>query len=160
LFFLQSGQERDKLKHLFLLRLNPVLAEHLPDSMPYNPENLQLLLQKYKCVVIKPIAGSLGRKVTLIEKRSDSYLVKSKDYFSTGSQMFSLEELLHFFEKIYQHPQKYLLQEKVISDTYLDRVYECRVSVQKNEAGRWEVTGKAIRLAQPGVITYIEGRSK
>ena len=147
---LQSGQERNKLKHLFLLRLNPVLAEHLPDSMPFNPENLLLLLQKYEQIVIKPIAGSLGRKIALIEKRSDFYLVKSKDFFSTGSQIFTLEEMLHFFEIIYQHPQKYMLQEKVRSDTYLDRVYECRVSVQKNETGQWEVTGKAIRLAQPG----------
>jgi hypothetical protein len=149
-FQLQSGEERNKWKHITLLRQNPALAKHLPDTVLLNGKNLSLMLQKHGEVVVKPVAGTNGKRITLIKKDGESYRVKSKELILMGVKDFSFDELVKFIERRYHRPHLFLVQERVRSDTFQDRIYDCRISVQKVETEEWKVTGKVIRLAQPG----------
>ncbi|MEW5783486.1 MAG: YheC/YheD family protein [Bacillota bacterium] len=146
---LQSQEERNKETHIQFLRSNRKLTGHIPDTMPLNKHSLQEMLRKHEQILLKPVTGSLGKKIVLVEKKCNHYLLYSKNGLLANPKIFSLGELIEYISKRYLQQSKYLVQERVKVDTFKNRIYECRTSVQLNETGEWEVTGKVIRLAQP-----------
>lgn len=147
---LQSTEERNKLKHLDYLRQNHDLRGHLPDTAPLTESSLMNMLKKHGKVIIKPVKGWLGKNIVLIEQEGEAFFVNSIELSMGGGSAISSGELIRFFYRRYRRPRGYMVQQKIDAHTFDGRVSECRVSVQKREGEYWDVTGIAVRLAQPG----------
>lgn len=147
---LQSKKERNKWTNYELLHTSPEIRPHLPETYPLTWCNLESMLEKYKQVIVKPIYGSLGKKVVLIEKRGQMYTIVEKNRGRLVCSEVALEHLKMYYLSKFKRPKRFIVQHKVDADMFRRRIYDCRVSVQKTSASEWEVTGWAVRLAQMG----------
>ncbi|MFD1397032.1 YheC/YheD family protein [Kroppenstedtia eburnea] len=146
----QSKKERNKWTNYELLNNVPEIKSHLPETYPLTWDNVIKILERYKQAIVKPIYGSLGKKVVLIEKRGQIYTIKEKNEFRLVHSEVALEHLEMYYLSKFKRPKRFIVQQKVNTDRFRHRIYECRVSVQKTSSGEWEVTGWAVRLAQKG----------
>lgn len=150
MYQLQTKNKRNKWNHYQLLSHFPEIRPHLPETRPLTWKNLTAMLVEHQQVVVKPVYGSLGKNVVLIEKNGPSYAIKEKNQKKLVQNEGKRADLKRYCLKKFSHPRRFIVQRRVDADTFQHRIYDCRVSVQKTPSHTWEVTGRAVRLAQRG----------
>lgn len=138
------------------LRKNPELVKYLPDTRPINDFNdLKEMLQKYRCVYMKPITGSQGKNIIRVNQNIRSkmyeYQYRIQQHQVNGSAA-SLQELEHKLRFVLNH-KHYLVQQQIDLLRQDGCIMDLRVMAQKNRAGNWLVTGKVFRIGKPNSIT-------
>lgn len=139
-----------------LLRQHPLLKLHLPETERIQkPEQVISKLKKHREVFLKPNGGMQGKGTLHILQVSDSeYIAAGR---TSSNQLFhnKFDSSEHLNEWLYHFigKKQYLLQ------PYLDfrlpdgSVFDIRVLLQRNEKGRWMVTGEAMRVGAAGSHT-------
>lgn len=129
------------------------LRPYLPQQELYStPERFKTFIQKYKRIIIKPIAGGFGRGVlrltlsnpVVIEGRNFNNEFIRKTYPSLEAVCLQLAQRLN---------RKYLLQRYLDLTTSDGNPFDVRLFVQKNTHGIWEVLGKGIRIGPKHQLT-------
>ncbi|MBP1966610.1 YheC/YheD family protein [Paenibacillus aceris] len=137
----------DKYRIYKLIYQNANLRQYLPISMKYSKEQLLLAMNKYSSLFIKPTNNSVGNGILKLSKHESGkwllYWKKGNPKLLTGNKAVII---------IARHvgTQTYMIQEAIPLATYNGRPYDLRVSVQRGETGRWQVTGMIGKVAASG----------
>lgn len=114
------------------------------------------MLQKHLYLYLKPESGKAGKGIMTIMFQPDKplpYLLKiQEDKKSSTYTCASLGKLwAHIQKQCGEEP--YIAQQGIQLASYNDRRFDLRALVQKNERGKWELTGIGARLAGSSSIT-------
>ncbi|WP_336787798.1 YheC/YheD family protein [Paenibacillus sp. MMO-177] len=127
---------------------SPALREYIPLTKLFNKENLQLMLDEYGMVYVKPVNGTFGKGVMRVEQLKPA----SKGYkyqLNTTIRTFPTFDLLHQSLLRRIKTRRYLVQQGIDLLRHKNRRFDIRVMVQRNENNHWEATGIIGRLAHP-----------
>lgn len=103
--------------------------------------DLKKFLDKYSTIVMKPIRGERGKGIYILSHHGENYLVGHNKEEMTLSH----DELEHFFSETIKN-NNYIAQKYIQSRTLQGDPFDCRVHVEKNGAGKWEIAKKYIRI--------------
>lgn len=134
---------KDKLKfHRFLennhiptlsgIRLSEMDKEHLFSLFEYNDT-----------IYIKPVRGSGGQGISILELIENKFLLKS----SNESIEFPASEILSKLKSIFP-PDLFFIQSKAHTIDYNNSPYDIRVLIQNDGKKNYHVNGMAVRLGQ------------
>lgn len=138
---------RSKLWMDHLLRKNAKLRPHLPVSRRLRRRNFKLV-KRYPHVFIKPVVGSLGRKIIRVQS-----VGKKRFIFQPArgkKQVISRARLKKKFKKRHLFNGDFFVQQGITLARYHRRPYDLRVSVQKGGKGRWRISGITAKVAGKG----------
>jgi glutathione synthase/RimK-type ligase-like ATP-grasp enzyme len=137
------------------LRINEILAEnhcirpHIPQTLKSNEDNVKMMMERHNGLILKPNSGSLGIGIVKLTKEGDrQWLITYREKKALIKETFSTEwpPLL----KQLASRNHVIIQEMIPLAKSKGRVFDCRVSVQKNEKGEWQVTGIVGKVAKKG----------
>ncbi len=139
------------------LKKHPEAKNMIPDSEIYNRHNLELMLQRYPALFIKPNDGSIGRGIfKIICKPPGRYC------FAGASSTAPVWKGPYTFNLLYRQlssevlRRNYLIQQAVDLARYNSRLFDVRSQMQKNLHGEWILTGAAVRVAgKDRFVTHI-----
>ncbi len=145
-----------KLSVFHALRNEPELAELLPRSMPYRGSGqlLRWLEREPHGVVLKPDSGMQGRGIIRLWREPDGLRIQGR---SATNEPYNCtlqrpERRLPSFQR-FLAGRSYLIQPYLRLSDKEQRPFDIRVLVQKDQTGRWRVTGSAVRLGKAGTLT-------
>jgi glutathione synthase/RimK-type ligase-like ATP-grasp enzyme len=126
----------NKMKVYKKVKKAKVFASYLiPSTTLLMSEEIISFLENQRRAVIKPLSGNHGKKVFFIEKTEEQY--KVTEGFNT--MYMNEKELNRYFQPILT-AQRFLLQPFIECKTKNGLTYDFRLHVQKNGAGKWEIT--------------------
>ncbi|WP_048600621.1 YheC/YheD family endospore coat-associated protein [Rubeoparvulum massiliense] len=144
-----------KLQIVQLLSKHEQLAHFLPPTEAFTSTALlRKWLDRFQTIILKPTGGSLGKRILRIQQLKKQYFVagrnRSNQYFQ---QRFQQESSLLAWLKQFMGGSSYVIQPYLSLQTKDEIPFDCRLLVQKNGHGKWQLTGQAIRLGKQGQIT-------
>ncbi len=155
----------NKMQNHEYLKSHKILRDHLPPTKILSFEHLDSFTRLYGKVIIKPIYGSKGRRITIIEKNQANYLVcqtPSKKYDYTNSGLTKKEtfvphsQIKQFYNETFRNPKSFLVQQWIEFRELNGRPYDIRAVVQKNGKNKWQLTSRVARVAnKKGQITNL-----
>lgn len=137
-----------KLKIYKLLKKNPELRPHLPETALATPKNIARFMAKYRSIIIKPNNSSIGIGIMKLEKTGRSWTLhypKKRLGSHWGKIRFTRQLPALLLKKI--KSKRYLVQRTIPLATVAGRPFDLRVSVQRDGSGEWQITGIAGKLA-------------
>lgn len=143
---------QSKWRKTSVLVKNAQLRTFIPKTSKMTKTRLLSMLKQYRMVYIKPDKGSLGVGVMRLDKARDSGRGAYRWRYGTTTRMFSSYDALYRAVKNRTGSKNYLVQKGIHMLRHRGRPFDIRVMVQRNPTGRWEVTGKVGRVAQPGKV--------
>lgn len=141
----------DKWSAHRLLYTSPQVSKALPASLLLeNRDQLQRYLRHYSRVYLKPISGSQGRGIVMLQLSSPGVTMR---YSSTGltKRLSGLDKVpKQFFDGTY------LLQQGLYLMSRMNEPIDLRLLMQKNEVGRWKRTKSFARVgSKRGIVSNI-----
>lgn len=131
---------------------------HIPMTRRLTKQlKLKGLLQRYNLLYLKPESGKAGKGIMRIRrqagKTSHSYFLSVQE--QRKSQTYRYNKLSDMRKHIYQLVDKedYIIQQGITLSRFQQRPFDLRVLVQKNNTGRWSVSGIGARIAGSSSIT-------
>jgi glutathione synthase/RimK-type ligase-like ATP-grasp enzyme len=150
----QNG--KDKINRLLEKELD--LIDYLPKTLTGTIQNLEMMMDHYDSLFIKPVFSSLGKGIMYLEKQAEGSWIlyerkKAKQKWKETHFTNKLpKKLKDSFRK-----RSFIIQEKIPLATYKKRPFDLRVIVQKNSNGDWDITGIIGKLApQDEFITNVD----
>lgn len=153
-----SRNIRGKLLVCKYLSANRDLLPYVPKTVRYSRNNLQMMLERFDMVYVKPDVGSLGIgifKLKRVESGFELYeLIRKKQVRRTYESIDGLHKRL-----LREGGRKLIIQKGV----YLDQVNECpydiRAMVQRKPGGYWVCTGFMVKVGGRSkiVTNYYQG---
>lgn len=138
-----------------LLRHGP-LREHLPETFPLTSASTALaMLDRYPVVFFKPAVGSVGRGIVRVTRgecgqfRLQYVSTQSGSVRETEATARQVDRWLSEEDRA----ERYIVQQGLDLNVFHGRPADVRVLVQKNQKGRWRVTGMGARVAAHGRFT-------
>ncbi|MEX2416292.1 MAG: YheC/YheD family protein [Paenibacillaceae bacterium] len=129
-----------------LLQRDPWLRQHLPPSQAYSRQSLRRMMEIYDTIYIKPQRGSVGRGIMRIRRvKGGLWSIRTL----RGSKILNKKAI---YRKVQQNvgDQLYMIQKGIDLATYQGRPYDIRVSVQRGQRGKWQITGMVGKVARRG----------
>lgn len=148
--FLNLPWEMNKATISKVLAANPRLQPYLPWTQPLTLTNLQTGLNQYGQILVKPIFGSKGSGIRLIEQRGQGVWqadhMRSKGRIAPTLRWSIIGELTDWISSI-GRPERFLIQQFLPLTRYAGSPLDLRISVQKGREETWAITGKVLRVA-------------
>lgn len=123
-----------------ILRTKDDLAYFLPPTVIFeNFEDALEFIEYYKKVVLRPIYGSAGGGVCIVERCEENYKItdcRRKRHISL--KLHSVDELKSFFKNTFDSIDKYMLQKLIKSVKIEQSVFDFRVVMKKSSRGSWK----------------------
>ena len=148
----------------YLNSLDP-LKRHVPTTKPLSLEQLNSLIRQYGKVIIKPIYGSKGRGITIIEKDPVGYQVSqtssgryADSHRGSNQKRLSIPytQMNMFYNDTFHRPASFLVQQWLPFKELNGLPFDIRAVVQKNGKNRWQLTSRVARVANgKGQITNL-----
>lgn len=114
-------------------------------------QDLEAMLQQYSCVYLKPVLGKAGKGIMKIDfegfKSSLPYLLYIQNKKKSNLTRYGRMHVLWSKLKQQIGDEDYIIQQGITSASYKQRPFDLRVLVQKNNKGRWSLTGIGARVA-------------
>ena len=115
------------------------------------------MLQRYKAVYLKPTDNRLGSGIIRIRK-SQAKKAFLMHYYADDKQLkkYHTSDIYQLWKKIRKQmcQSPYIIQQAIPLATVFTCPFDCRVLVQKNHKGKWQISGIGIRVAEhPQSIT-------
>ncbi|NMO95509.1 YheC/YheD family protein [Paenibacillus lemnae] len=137
------------------LQRNPSLLPHLPHTLTYTgTASLRKALQCFRGeLFMKPSSGSHGSHTLYVNTTGEKPWVQGR---KRDNSMFRL--ILHD-KDLFPWIQRFTGQRTFLIQPFLQLTckdgspFDIRVLVQKNETGRWNITGSALRKGSPDGLT-------
>lgn len=163
--------QANKLQNYEHLTSHDQFKNHVPPTKRLSFEHLDVFIREHGKVIIKPIFGSKGRGITVIENDRVQYQVcqtPSGDNVYTHSRLnsqkkFSIphSELKRFYNKNFGNPSSFLVQQWISFNEYNGSPFDIRAVVQKNGKNKWQLTSCVARVAnEHGEITNLNQGGK
>jgi len=137
-----------------LLSRDSELAQYLPDTRVYSKaEDVLEMLKRYRMVYLKPRDTFAGRGIMRAEYKGGRYILSHKVgsvYRHDGNADFASLAQNFAAKRI---PGVYLVQQGLRLAKYKGAIFDARIIAQKDERGRWGLTGVGVRVAARGGIT-------
>ncbi|MBM7661367.1 glutathione synthase/RimK-type ligase-like ATP-grasp enzyme [Bacillus mesophilus] len=137
----------NKWKKYITLRKNKRVVPHLPKTIRFSSkQKLWNFVKEHQTVIIKPRAGSRGRKIYKITSReSDNVEIH---YLSRKNHFTDMDSAHAHLKEEIKKTSSYIVQEYIPLATVQGRPFDIRVIVQKQKhTNKWIVTGKVAKLA-------------
>lgn len=140
------------------LSLSPKMKKYIPDTTRLlSKADLINMLKRYEAVYLKPADNRLGIGIMRIRK-SQSQKSYTMHYYEYGKELkkYKAYGINQLWEKIQEQAisSAYIIQQAIPLAVVSACPFDCRVLVQKNHQGRWQISGLGIRIsAQPQSIT-------
>ncbi len=157
--------QANKLQNYEYLSSFDQLKKHVPATKTLSLEQLNSFIRQYGKVIIKPVYGSKGRGITIIEQGPVEYQVyqtftKRNAYSHSASSQKRLSvpysQLKKFYNDTFQRPASFLVQEWIPFKEFNGLPFDIRAVVQKNGKNKWQLTSRVARVAkEKGQITNL-----
>lgn len=138
-----------------LLSIDRSVAVFLPETRYYTgPGDIEALLNTYGMVYLKPVAGSLGRRIVRLEKLSPGrilYKYRTIDKESREGMVPTCEVLEKILRPV-MGKREYIVQQGLHLAEYEGCPFDIRILMQKDYKGNWRRTKIYVRVAAPGNI--------
>ncbi|BBI30608.1 hypothetical protein KCTCHS21_00070 [Cohnella abietis] len=123
----------------------------MPTTRSFQRSSVELMLEQYGMIYVKPINGTFGNGVIRIEKNNGAHPLFT---FQIGESKYSFSEFDSMFRKLLsvKRDKAYIAQQGIHLLKYSGRRFDLRVMVQKNPQSQWETTGMIGRVAHPRKI--------
>lgn len=146
---------KDKLgkwKQHLLLQEDPITVNILPESKPYNAENLSEMLNRYEYVYIKHDSLGQGRGMFKVQRNNNG------DYCINGFTLHGIKKniclasmedfhpILHPYAKFGRLSGQYIIQEGIKSITPTGKPFSFRVHVQYFKE-QWVISGMFAKIS-------------
>lgn len=113
----------------------------LPTRKVLSYNDISQYLEQYTKVVLKPSDGIQGKRIFIVEKTVDAYIIGH----NTLEKRISEEEFYNLYREKIKN-QMYLVQKYIVSRTLQGDPFDCRIHVEKNRDGKWESAKNYIRI--------------
>jgi len=154
--FVNLIPERNKYKIYQFFVNDDALKQFIPDTTLLTYKKMNKFLGLYNKVIIKPINGYLGERVYFIEKEMDDYFVKYTRSKKQFTKKITDNELFNFYKDHFQHNSLFLIQPWIHFKKYKEKIFDVRISIQKNIIAKWEITGIVTRIAcESSIVTNV-----
>jgi glutathione synthase/RimK-type ligase-like ATP-grasp enzyme len=159
--------QANKLQNYKYIQSHNQLKDHVPPTKQLSFEILDLFIRQYGKVIIKPIYGSKGRGITIIENDQTHYQIFQTSCgenafknrrLNTMQQKLSVphSRLKQFYHATFPNPASFLIQQWIQFKTHNSRPFDIRAVVQKNGKNKWQLTSRVARVAnEQGQITNL-----
>jgi glutathione synthase/RimK-type ligase-like ATP-grasp enzyme len=153
-----SRNIQGKLRVCEYLSANPKLDSYVPQTVSFSLEHLEMMINRYDMVYVKPNIGSHGIGIFKVKRNDSGYelyeIVKKK-------QLRSLyKSISEVYDRMKKHGSARLIIQKGISlDHVNDCPYDIRAMVQRKPGGTWVCTGLIVKVgARNKIVTnYYQG---
>lgn len=144
------------------LSTRPEWRNYLPLTVPYDGiRRLVRWFKQHEQAFLKPQSGSQGRGVLHIARTSNNDANSHPRYIIRGrttqnkpfTLLFTSSKACFFWVNHYIKRRRYILQQALRLTTKEGEPFDVRSLMQKNENGRWELVGVAVRKGIPHTIT-------
>lgn len=134
-------------KHKLMLK-DERLSSFLPDTQYLDRTSLNIMLDKYNQIMVKPCFGYQGRGIIQISSLSDErfelHIDRRKSFVNGKENIYDYLKENHFPSK----RQRYIIQQRIPLATINNNPFDVRVMVQrKKDSLEWVVTGKLAKVA-------------
>lgn len=139
-----------------ILAKNNELKDFLPDTrIIKNFKDIEIMLNKYRTVYLKPISGSGGENIIRVSQSRTANVYEYQYQLNKQLVKGNAENIkkLQFGLKKIMGMQSYIVQQQINLLRVQDSLADMRVMVQKDESGQWLITGRAFRIGKSGSIT-------
>ncbi|MFE8696258.1 YheC/YheD family protein [Cytobacillus sp. FJAT-53684] len=124
------------------------MQPYLPETSLLTEQSLQVILEKYHSIFIKPIHGSQGRNIIKVSKENNQLSAK----LSTGmgkDNILSFGDFSQFHKwlKPFLKRRKYIVQQAIPLITYKERQLDFRILCHKNFQDAWKATSAVARIS-------------
>lgn len=123
----------------------------VPSEKLVDDTTIFLYLDKYKSIIIKPLAGAKGEGIIYAEKKDKNFLLKTVEM----EHHYSKRELKEWIVELLQLDETYLVQPFIHSKTKTGLSFDLRLHVQKDGQGKWKLTAIYPRIANSGVVSNL-----
>ena len=131
------------------LQSTDTMKSHIPRTqMLKNHATLQSMLQQFDHLFLKPIHGKAGAGVMKISRiQAQQWVVKRQIGNRILTKQFNQSEALWRYLKQKMRRRAYIIQQWIRCLKVNGAPFDLRVLLQKNERGKWSVTGIGARVA-------------
>lgn len=138
-----------------ILSQHSSLQRYIPQTMLLTSfQQVDGMINRYKAIYMKPVAGSQGRNIVRVIKRGPNlylYQYQLNDQIIRGTAR-GIGDLQRSLRRVMGN-KTYIVQERIPLLKNQGNIIDVRILVQKDENGVWQVTGKACRIGRSGSIT-------
>jgi hypothetical protein len=135
------------------LRFFPATADLTPETIPLTDlADLSRMLERFGAVYVKANHGTHGDSVLRVEPCADGWQLTGKVRGSPTDEQFADADTVARFFQVIQAEGGWMLQQAIDLPKVQGRIFDLRVTVQKNGTGVWEVAWVFVRHAQPGSV--------
>ncbi|OEG00063.1 hypothetical protein BHF71_06350 [Vulcanibacillus modesticaldus] len=137
-----------------ILSSNPEFIKYLPKTAIYNDSTQLFQWLADFPIVLKPTGGSHGKGIIKIDFKDNNYQIVGRDINNNKiNQQIRDQDILGDWVNLFIDKRSYLIQQYLDLITLNNEPYDIRVLVQKNQYGKWEITGSAVRIGDAANIT-------
>lgn len=121
----------------------------LPETHPYHPKRLRIMLNRHRIVYLKPTNGSLGQGIIRVTAVDGKWVCQYTEAASAVTRIFPRadEAFRHLRQRVAGSRSRYLIQQGLNLVKWDGRPVDFRVLIQKNGKGIWSVTSTVARVA-------------
>lgn len=127
---------RNKIKQYEILKNDPIIVKHLPDTKRYNEDTLNNMLYKYSTIYLKPNDMCGGNGILRVKLVTSDLCQVS---FESTTIKVSNKKLVYKLEELMIKHKKYIIQEGIDLATYHGHPFDIRIVLQK-VCNTWRVT--------------------
>ncbi len=128
------------------------LKRWIPQTRSFSRQNLSKMIEDYSMLYIKPGNGTGGRSVLKLTIKTDGY-----ELLGRTSRYQKRREHFKTFDSLYQYISRWAEKEKIRNGMFMiqqgldlgllpNRVTDMRLLIQKDDHGKWDVTGQGMRI--------------
>ncbi len=148
--FNYCNRYRKSTIHTILMK-NQSFHPHLPETTKASVSSIKHLMKTYDSLIIKPDIGSIGRGIAKLHKTSTGWRLNyPKDKKSRARGTLTFKGHLPKLLKIKLGQGNYIVQQMLPLATYNNNPFDLRISVQKDQTGKWQITGMVGKVAANG----------
>lgn len=152
-----SRNIRGKLRVCNYLLKDAELRQYVPRTVSFSRSNLQMMIDAYSSIYVKPDVGSLGIGVCKVKRKGNGYELKAMD----GKRQWSAryDSISGLYQKLAGMKGKLIIQQGIKLDRVNGRPYDIRAMVQRKPWGKWVCTGYMVKVgaAKKIVTNYYQG---
>ncbi|MEG9297087.1 YheC/YheD family protein [Mangrovibacillus sp. Mu-81] len=140
-FFNKKGIGHNKWEMHEIMSEDPEIAPFLPETVPGTIENLLLMLEKHRQLIMKPAKGSHGGGIMKMTKdKAGRVKLRYPIARRKWKEIQFKEDIPPLITEAFKMKQ-YIIQENIKLATYKKKPFDLRAVVQRDQTGDWVVAG-------------------
>lgn len=141
------------------LHANPATRRYIPETKKLTgPHVLTQLLKHHRLLYLKPVRGKAGVGIMTVRVQPEKHLpYKLQIQDEKGRKTYRCASLQRLWNRVVQYAEAtgetYIAQQGIQLASVGDRPFDLRVLAQKNQFGKWDLTGIGARVAGSASLT-------